>query len=381
MIRNLDVGISSILIIADTSESAVSLWDEMTVVIRDLIEELSDDVVDQVYLLGSGNALPITYFSSINIPFPGKGSSFVAPLVEHLQSIRQVIRIGIIIGAGEVFDLGDWISSPWVTRWALMRVGGDCIKPPYVEEDLFVNEFDAENVDSLYAWLKTPVSKHHPFIQERISGWDSGDLHWSLDNTGHPMVHVPQLDAYLHLFPVTKPQFERFLVDHPQEYDDNWYKTVLELNPRLSYTTSDFSNYEELLLSGVLPEEAEAFARWQGSEYMLPSIDEWRIAYQWMASQSGCPPSAILGRLGGSEAAHKIWEGLISCIRPCSLLDLSLMHQGMNEWVRGEGEYVGMGRTRPSFRSQLRDPYTDKPVHPIRPDERLKYFGFRLLRR
>jgi hypothetical protein len=47
-----------------------------------------------------------------------------------------------------------------------------------------------------------------------------------------------QLDSWDHsigLFPVSKYQFERFLVDDEgSDYTDEWYRGVLELNPRRS---------------------------------------------------------------------------------------------------------------------------------------------------
>jgi hypothetical protein len=50
------------------------------------------------------------------------------------------------------------------------------------------------------------------------------------------------------------------------------------------------------------------------------------------------------------------------------------------EWVRQGQTWVGLGAPRPQFHPNLWDPLTNE-VKPLRLDERLPYFGFRLVRR
>jgi hypothetical protein len=59
---------------------------------------------------------------------------------------------------------------------------------------------------------------------------------------------------------------------------------------------------------------------------------------------------------------------------------LSLMMDGVVEWVRGEHSWVGIGSPRQNFY-----PHSWHPLHdvwrPIQTDERLMYFGFRVVYR
>jgi hypothetical protein len=60
--------------------------------------------------------------------------------------------------------------------------------------------------------------------------------------------------------------------------------------------------------------------------------------------------------------------------------EFCLFHGGLVEWVRHGESWVGLGAPRPEFHPHLWNPLTHE-VKPIRPDERLPYFGLRLVRR
>jgi hypothetical protein len=62
------------------------------------------------------------------------------------------------------------------------------------------------------------------------------------------------------------------------------------------------------------------------------------------------------------------------------MLDLSLLRGGLVEWVRRDQTWLGVGAPRPEFYPNLWDPLTNE-VKPLHADERLPYFGFRLVRR
>ena len=63
-----------------------------------------------------------------------------------------------------------------------------------------------------------------------------------------------------------------------------------------------------------------------------------------------------------------------------NMADYALLRGGLVEWVRDGAEWVGLGVPRPEFQPNLWDPLVDV-VRPVRHEERLPYFGFRLVRR
>ena len=80
------------------------------------------------------------------------------------------------------------------------------------------------------------------------------------DPCGFPVIPVESLGLSVHLLPVAKVQFERFLAE-PNDYGDSWYEELLALNPRSSHTRLDNETRERAFLTGVVPEEARAFAK------------------------------------------------------------------------------------------------------------------------
>jgi hypothetical protein len=60
--------------------------------------------------------------------------------------------------------------------------------------------------------------------------------------------------------------------------------------------------------------------------------------------------------------------------------DFSLMSGGLVEWSRSNQEIIGVGVPRPEFHPNLWDVLINE-IRPIRPTQRVRYFGFRLVRR
>ena len=56
------------------------------------------------------------------------------------------------------------------------------------------------------------------------------------------------------------------------------------------------------------------------------------------------------------------------------------MAEGVVEWAGKGGSWVGLGAPRPDFQPNLWNPLVEE-VRANRPGERLRYFGFRLVRR
>jgi hypothetical protein len=135
---------------------------------------------------------------------------------------------------------------------------------------------------------------------------------------------------------------------------------------------------ERLFVTGILPEEALAFARWLGEGFDLPTAREWREVY---AALRRVPPPRQTSLLDVVEGVSKaILERLSKQLDIRSLRDYSLMEGGLVEWVRQEKSLLGLGVPRPEFHANLWDPLVNE-IKPIRLDQRIPYFGFRLVRR
>lgn len=197
----------------------------------------------------------------------------------------------------------------------------------------------------------------------------------STDRTGFPLMALPEAGLEVALLPVAKVQFERFLATN-EGMGDAWYEAVLALHPRMSWRCFSDDDRERLFVGGVLPEEALRFARWMGQGFDIPTVEEWRTAHRALAREA--VTGSQLGRL--ARPADQILQGLEKQLQPKEMLGLSLMRGGMVEWVREGNRWCGVGCPRPSLCPNVWNPLADV-VRPIRPADRLPYFGFRLVRR
>ena len=201
-------------------------------------------------------------------------------------------------------------------------------------------------------------------------------MQFSCDRTGFPLLRFPSLHMEVHLFPVAKSQFERFLAE-PTGFGDGWYDSLLEVNPRIPHHRLADDNRERMLLTGIHPEEALAFAHWLGNGFDLPTLAEWRTLYITFEQSRYQIAPALMSIADRISAPAK---ALIRKLPRRSLLDYSLMTGGLVEWVRDGAEWVGLGSPRPEFFPNLWRPLTDV-WRPIRPGDRVQYVGFRLVRR
>jgi hypothetical protein len=199
----------------------------------------------------------------------------------------------------------------------------------------------------------------------------------SFDRTKFPLFAMEGIGIEIHLLPVTKWQFEQYVVESGW-VDRPGYKKMLALNPGVSPEQFTVDQRERLFVTGILPEEAQAFARWLGQGFELPTVEEWRAVYATLRRtplpRYDLPSEVIEGTAG------IILNELSVQLNARSILDLTLMGGGLVEWVRQAESWVGLGAPRPRFHPNLWNPL-DHEVRPIRLDERLPYFGFRLVRR
>jgi hypothetical protein len=213
-----------------------------------------------------------------------------------------------------------------------------------------------------------------------------------LDRAGFPMVWVEPLDGYLHWLPVTKIQFEFFITDRPSPtFNEQWYLDILALNERVSPRAVRKNNYWQMFISGIKPEEANAYAEWCGEDFGFPTIDEWNQTYQYLNAESAdasfwddlenikLMPETVL------KAMEKINQDLYPRGAERTLAAQMFMRYGVMEWVqtdlRGQ-EWGGIGQSNSGLQPVIRPPEQGQAEFPKDPEGmRLHYYGFRLLRR
>lgn len=206
-------------------------------------------------------------------------------------------------------------------------------------------------------------------------------MRWSFDRTGFPVLELPESGLMTHLWPVAKTQLERFLAE-PNGPGDAWYETLLAISPRTSIKNADERNYESVFAGGLLPDEAIRFAQWLGDGFDVPTFDQWRAADAELLAAE-LEAEQVLA-LRNDAALHPQARLLLDwCARrqPETWGQLGLRREAMLEWVRiGDGQFGGLGSTRPQFLAAIVNPQRDAPVIPVRPEERKPYFGVRLMR-
>lgn len=306
-------------------------------------------------------------------PSQNQPCSLIAPNLENLVQQRPIQTV-IIVGNGEVFDIEDWIEHPLIDRWLLVQSGPDSLQGELARLP-HINSSELDKLVNLLAG-SSPQRSQPGLTSSRRLG-NAGVQQWAVDPTGYPLIMVEPLLSWIQLFPVTKPQFERFLTMGNQAgLGDEWYAKLLKLNPRLSFRNRNPDLYERLFITGVTSDEAISFGNWLGKGYSLFEANEWRSGYRWLASQ---PTTAMPLELSNQLAAdaRATWKLVEEQVRPRTLLELSLMSQGVMEWVFDEKKaFAGLGNPRPS--SPLSPPLREwfHLVKPIVP--RPRDFGFRL---
>jgi hypothetical protein len=184
------------------------------------------------------------------------------------------------------------------------------------------------------------------------------------------------------LLPVTKAQFEKFLETGPAGFDSTWYEQVLTLNERVSWRAFVPERREGLFLTGIKPEEANAFARWLGEDFRLPTVEEWRAVDRYLLDGDLEPHAErVFTQHTLDPAAQTLLNVIEKRLRPETWGDLTFLRGGVFEWVDvGKNEFLALGgRTRPEFFHTVFNPQKDTPVRHF--GERSGYFGFRVARR
>ena len=106
------------------------------------------------------------------------------------------------------------------------------------------------------------------------------DLDITIDKTGFPMVHLPEMKVMVSWLPFTKIQLEHFIADtNTPDFDQAKYDKIASYNHRISPAQMDIGRYEGVFLTGILPSEARLIAQWLGVDYDLPMAAEWKSIF------------------------------------------------------------------------------------------------------
>jgi hypothetical protein len=355
----------AIALILDVSSSAKDDWDEVRETARriQLLMGLEPET-SKLFIFGS--PIPIS-IGTLEQDTPPSASEFkrpcslIAPILKPLLLERMKYSV-VIIGNGEVFDLDDWADDPRFGGWLLVRTGGESLK----KTSSTITEISWDQLDGDEDTLRDRFSRGSREPDERTSYVKQAPFKWQIDASGYPLVLVEPLQTYVHLFPVTKPQFEKFLASGKQpNSDDDWYARLLAMNPRASYRSEDPIELEQLFITGITTDEALAFGRWLGRRYKLLTAVEWRECREWFAQQVA-PSSTLELADQMSEDALAVWRLIedewFEQSHEINLQELSLMRHGILEWVVDlPGAYYGVGDPRSA--KSLRTVYD--PVRPL----------------
>lgn len=203
----------------------------------------------------------------------------------------------------------------------------------------------------------------------------------TFDKKGFPMARVRKVGAF-HFWPVTKYQYRQFLDETGQNNDAGYnagykagYKEMLELNPEIHLEKCNADNYEGLFITGVKPEEAQAYAQWMGEEYDIPTLEEWLALYNAVKSHKFMIRLSPYGLNPEARAMSKQLKFVQDTV-----LNYSFLMDGIVEWIKQGPEFCGRGAPRDSFFPNVWNPEEDD-IKVISLEHRLAYFGFRLIKR
>jgi len=214
---------------------------------------------------------------------------------------------------------------------------------------------------------------------------------WRCDRLGFPLVWVPEIEAYVHRFPVTKLQIEVFLADLPDgRFAGDWYSQVTAANPRLPLAKLGVHNYWRAFLTGVHPYEALRFARWLGDGFDLPTERDWKeLLTVAPLAPAGMPQAGLGGcwQARRDQLLHRLEEIstdlAASTGRPLAGGEPRFLDLGVIEWVETDeesGRWFGHGAPHPAFFANLTSLDESLP-NPDDDEIRRSPFGFRLLYR
>lgn len=218
----------------------------------------------------------------------------------------------------------------------------------------------------------------------------------SLDRTGFPVLETPALPFSVLWLPVTKIQFEHFLVD-TGAFDNAWYQDKLNnYNPRISAGNLAITNYWQAFMTGILPSEASRYAEWTGRGADLPTAQEWKQALTTLAGwrADSAFHKAVLQTPGLSERARLLIQKMDQVLQNersqlsdgCFLCDQMAMRLGVLELMYEDAvrrSFCCWGQPNRRFVGGISNPLRDAAPSRFtdRNGVRMKTVGFRLILR
>jgi len=196
---------------------------------------------------------------------------------------------------------------------------------------------------------------------------ESGHYYIEFDRTGFPLIRRKEWDYYISLFPVSKYQFERFMVEvgpKKELYTDTWYRRLLSLNPRHSWRLCDDRQWE-LFITGLSRDEITHFLRYLGKGFRLPKVDEWRQLFE-SSNEIKREIKPMLEKKSAQPVSLWIRKGLFL-----------LVEEGLLELVLKDGKEYGIGRPYQGLLANTWNPYD---IREVNWDISKKYVGFRVVK-
>lgn len=205
------------------------------------------------------------------------------------------------------------------------------------------------------------------------------------DITGFPLVHLLDLGLAVHLWPIAHTQFTACLEDRQDLLTS--YVAACAVQPP-SASNPRPSGLENRIMTGVVPEDLIAFAEWmndrrrpenEDGRYAIPNVEQWRAVHEYLQYERFDPHQEAISGVCSNPIVQDFFQLVLRERQLHTLLDLSLMREGVIEWVRDENRWTGLGQPTWDFFPNTFEPMRET-IDPIDSTRRQRTFGFRLIR-
>lgn len=199
---------------------------------------------------------------------------------------------------------------------------------------------------------------------------ECGDYSIELDRTGFPLIGKRGWGYAISLFPVSKYQFERFMVENGPKgdlYTDRWYRELLKVSPRGSWRRCEERPWE-LFMTGIGMEAINPLLKYLGRGFRIPEAGEWRglLEVSEEIRRMGLRLREALGDSPAPPVRHWIEKGLFP-----------LVEEGLLERVRDGDRERFIGKPYPGL---LPNTWRPEEVRGVNWDIGRRAVGFRVVK-